>query len=86
MSDRKKSGLPVLWPMLLIVFFLFNMPVYLFVIVLALNDWSWENALTVTKMDRMISLMAVGLMAFAIWYIIGLTRLLQRTGKELDLN
>ena len=86
MSDRKKSGLPVLWPMWLIVFFLFNIPVYLFVIVLALNDWSWENALTVTKMDRMISLMALGLMVFAFWYLIGLTRLLQRTWKELDLN
>ena len=82
MSDRKKSGLPVLWPMLLIVFFLFNIPVYLFVIMLSLSDWSWENALTVTKMDRMISLMALGLMMFAIWYLIGLTRLLQRTWKE----
>ena len=86
MSDRKKSGLPVLWPMLLIVFFLFNIPVYLFVIMLSLSDWSWENALTVTKMDRMISLMALGLMVFAIWYLVGLTRLLQRTCKELDLN
>ena len=86
MSDRKKSGLPVLWPMWLIVFFLFNIPVYLFVIILALNDLSWENALTVTKMDRMISLLAIVLFAFAIWYLIGLTRLLQRAWKELDLS
>ena len=86
MSDRKKYGLPVLWPMWLIVFFLFNIPVYLFVIVLALNDLSWENALTVTRMDRMISLMALGLLPFSIWYLIGMTRLLQRTWKELDLS
>ena len=85
MSVRKKSGLPVLWPLWLILFFIVNIPVYVFVIKLSLTDWTWENALYLTSMDRMISLMAVGLFVFAIWFLIGLVKLLQRTWGEFDL-
>ena len=85
MSVRKKSGLPVLWPLYLILFFIINIPVYVFVIKLSLTDWTWENALYLTSMDRMISLMAVGLFVFAIWFLIGLVKLLQRTWGEFDL-
>lgn len=85
MSVKKKSGLPVLWPLYLILFFVANIPVYVFIIKLSLTDWTWENALYVTSMDRMISLMAIGLLVFVVWFTIGLVRLLQRTWSELNL-
>ena len=85
MSTKKKSGLPVLWPLYLILFFVANIPVYVFIIKLSLTDWTWENALYVTSMDRMISLIAIGLLVFVVWFTIGLIRLLQRTWSEIDL-
>lgn len=85
MSVKKKSGLPVLWPLYLILFFVANIPVYVFIIKLSMTDWTWENALYVTSMDRMISLMAIGLLVFVVWFMIGLVRLLQRTWSELNL-
>ena len=86
MSDRKKSGLPPLWPLWLIVFFMFNIPMYAFIINLSFSGATWENALSVTSFDRMIAIMAICLLSFTLWYMIGFVRLLQRSWKELNLN
>ena len=81
---RVKSYIPVIWPASLIIFFVVNFILYVFVIKLSFSSWSWENALQVTSMDRLVSLLAVCLFSFGMYYFIGMIRILKRTLKEID--
>lgn len=82
----QKSGIPILWPVQLLVILIFTNCVLFFVIALSFSDATWENALVVTRVDRSIALVALVLFCFNVWYIIGLMRLLQRKLGEENIK
>jgi len=81
----KKSGIPILWPVQLMIILVFTNCVFIFVIALSFSDATWENALYVTRVDRSIALVALTLFCFNIWYIIGLMKILQQKLSEDDI-
>ena len=83
--SKNRSGLPILWPVQLIIMLVFTNCVFIFVIALSFSDATWENALYVTRVDRSIAIVALVLFCFNVWYIVGLMRLLHRKLGELDL-
>ena len=82
---KRKSPLPILSPVYLIIVLVFTNCVFIFVIALSFSDATWENALYVTRVDRSIAIVALAIFCFNCWYIIGLLRLLQRKLGEEDL-
>ena len=82
----KRSGIPILWPVQLLVILLFTNCVLFFVIVLSFSDATWENALAVTRVDRSIAIVALVLFCFNVWYIVGLMRLLHLKLGESDIT
>ena len=84
--SSKKSFMPMMWQMWLIFYFILNIFVYIFVLKLSFADWSWENALSVTSMDRAIALLVLVLFCFNLWFMIGMIRILQRKWSELKLD
>ena len=82
----KRSGIPILWPVQLLVILLFTNCVLFFVIVLSFYDATWENALAVSRVDRSIAIVALVLFCFNVWYIVGLMRLLHLKLGESDIN
>ena len=84
--SSKRSGIPILWPVQLLVILLFTNCVLFFVIALSFSDATWENALSVTRVDRSIAIVALVLFCFNIWYIIGLMRLLHLKLGESDIK
>lgn len=79
-----KSSVPVLWPMWMIFFLIVNNLILLFVIKLSFTTFTWENALLVTGMDRIIGILAILWFCLDTYFLIGMIRIVKRKWSELS--